>query len=75
MDVPTLDAILASGKQLLDENEAAVFLDSKPGTLQVWRSTGRYAIPYVKVGRNVRYRRVDLEAWLQQRTRTSGETV
>jgi excisionase family DNA binding protein len=56
--------------QLLDEQAAATYLDLKPGTLSVWRSTGRYAIPFVKIGRNVRYRRTDLDAWLEQRTRT-----
>lgn len=56
--------------QLLDEQAAATYLDLKPGTLSVWRSTGRYAIPFVKIGRNVRYRRADLDAWLEQRTRT-----
>lgn len=56
--------------QLLDEKAAATYLDLKPGTLSVWRSTGRYAIPFVKIGRNVRYRRADLDAWLEQRTRT-----
>lgn len=55
--------------QLLDEQAAAAYLDLKPGTLSVWRSTGRYAIPFVKIGRNVRYRRADLDVWLEQRTR------
>ena len=56
--------------RLLDEQAAAAYLDLKPGTMAVWRSTGRYAIPFVKIGRNVRYRRADLDAWLAQRTRT-----
>ena len=59
----------------MDENEAAVFIQSKPGTMQVWRSTGRYALPFIRVGRNVRYRRSDLEAWLELRTRKSGATA
>lgn len=57
-------------KELLDEKTAAEYLDTQPGTLAVWRSTGRYAIPFVKIGRNVRYRRTDLDAWLAQRVRT-----
>ena len=60
---------------MLDEKKAAVILDTTVGTLQVWRSTGRYGIPFIKIGRNVRYRRSDLEAWLTSRTRTSGATA
>jgi predicted site-specific integrase-resolvase len=61
-------------RDLLNEKAAAAFLDVEPGTLSVWRSTGRYGIPFVKVGHLVRYRRTDLEDWLQSRTRTSGST-
>ena len=42
-------------EQLLTGDEAAKILDVTPGTLQVRRSTGRYKLPFVKVGRNVRY--------------------
>lgn len=53
--------------ELLDEKQAASVLSIKPGTLSVWRSTGRYSIPFVKVGRSVRYRLSDLNAWLESR--------
>ena len=33
-------------------------------TLAIWRCTGRVNIPYVKVGRAVRYRREDIETYL-----------
>ena len=55
--------------ELLDERAAAKFLDLKPGTLSVWRCTGRYRIPFIKVGCRVRYRRSALEAWLDSRVR------
>jgi excisionase family DNA binding protein len=55
--------------RFLTEAEAAKLLDIKPGTLSVWRSTGRYKIPFVKVGRNVRYTRESLDAWLESRIR------
>lgn len=70
----TAPASSLARRELLDEKAAAEFLDIAPGTLSVWRSTGRYCIPFVKVGRRVRYRRVDLEAWLASRTRTNGAT-
>lgn len=60
---------------LLDEKQAAEVLTVEPGTLSVWRSTGRYKIPFVKVGRRVRYRHSDLLAWLESRTRSNGATA
>ncbi len=59
---------------LVDEREAARILDVAPGTLSVWRSTGRYRLPFVKVGRKVRYSREGLHAWLDGRTRVNGAT-
>lgn len=61
--------------ELLDEKKAAIFIDVIPGTLSVWRSTGRYNLPFIKVGRKVRYRRADLEVWLELRTRANGATA
>jgi excisionase family DNA binding protein len=57
-----------AGSTLLCDELAAELLDIAPGTLAVWRSTRRYQIPFVKVGRNVRYRREDLLAWIESRT-------
>jgi len=69
-----LQNILQASKELLDDKAAAALLDVTPGTLSVWRSTGRYVLPFLKVGRKVRYRRVDLLAWLEKRTRSTGAT-
>ena len=55
--------------RLLTDDEAAKILDVTCGTLQVWRSTGRYKLPFIKVGRNVRYVKSNLIDWLQERTR------
>jgi uncharacterized protein YjcR len=52
---------------LLNEQQAAEALGVKPATLQAWRSTKRYAIAYIKVGRLVRYRRSVLQAFLASR--------
>jgi len=71
----TTQKVINSPRDLLDANQAAIILDVTPGTMGVWRSTGRYSIPFIKVGRKVRYRRADLEAWLESRTRASGSTV
>jgi hypothetical protein len=53
---------------LMTEAEAAVVLDCVPGTLSVWRSTGRYDLPYVKIGRSVRYKREDVLEFIRRRT-------
>lgn len=53
--------------RLLNEREAADFLGLKPNTLAAWRSTGRYGLPFLKVGKPVRYRLADLEKWLSAR--------
>jgi len=71
----TIQTIIDKTRELVDEKEAARILDISPGTLAVWRSTGRYNLRFLKVGRNVRYRRADLEAWLERRTRETGATA
>lgn len=71
----TNQSIIEAGHDLLDEKVAAALLTVAPGTLSVWRSTGRYNLPFLKVGRNVRYRRADLMAWLEKRTRETGATT
>ena len=43
--------------QLLTTLQAAALLDVSAATLEVWRSTKRYPLPYLKIGRNVRYRK------------------
>lgn len=69
------EIIRTQSGDLLDEAAAAEILDVKPGTLSVWRSTGRYGIPFIKVGRKVRYSRGALQAWLETRTRSNGATA
>lgn len=71
----SLKEIIETSKELLDPSAAAVAIGVSPGTLSVWRSTGRYSLPFIKVGRKVRYRRCDLESWLQSRCRESGATA
>jgi excisionase family DNA binding protein len=55
----------------LDTPAAAEYLGVKPRTLEVWRSTGRYELPFEKRGRNVRYRKSALDRFLASRTFTS----
>lgn len=54
----------------LSPADAAAFLGVSEQTLAVWRCTKRYPLPYVKVGRLVRYKTSDLQAFLELRTIT-----
>jgi excisionase family DNA binding protein len=54
---------------LLNDQEAADYLSVKRHTLAIWRSTGRYNLPFVKLGRLVRYKKSDLDAFIERRTR------
>jgi len=69
----TLRTRLDAQDPLLDEKQAADFLSMSPGMLSVWRATRRYDLPFVKVGRSVRYRLSDLQAFLDARTVSNGD--
>ncbi len=49
----------------LNRKDAAEYLGLTEGTLAVWASTGRYQLPFVKVGRKVFYRLSDLDAFIE----------
>lgn len=51
----------------INEKRTAEVLGVKVSTLTNWRTTGRYALPYIKVGRLVRYRVADLAQWIARR--------
>lgn len=57
----------------LDTKDAAEFLGVTVPTLNVWRCTGRYSLPFIRVGRKIRYRLSDLEKFLE--SRTVGEAI
>ena len=54
--------------RLLTPDEAAEFLGVTESTLATWRSTRRYNLPWVRVGRRIRYRLGDLTVWIEDRT-------
>jgi excisionase family DNA binding protein len=53
--------------KLLTPDEAAKLLGTTVGTLSVWRCTRRHNLPFIRVGRLVRYDREDLRAWIVER--------
>jgi excisionase family DNA binding protein len=64
---------LLKNADLLTNDQAAAYLGVTPRTLEVWRCTKRHNIPYIKVGRLVKYRQNALDSWLI--ARTIGEIV
>jgi excisionase family DNA binding protein len=63
---PILASLIRS--DLLNTEQAAAYLGVTSRTLEVWRCTKRQAIPYIKVGRLVKYRKTELDQWLAQQT-------
>lgn len=57
---------------LVSREDAAAYLGVSPKTLATWATTRRYLLPYVKVGRVVRYRLADLDRFIESRTVTPG---
>lgn len=53
---------------LLSRDEAAAYLGISPKTLATWASTKRYPLPFVKIGRAVKYRVATLDAFIESRT-------
>ena len=58
---------------LLTQEEVAEVLGVSKGSLEVWRSTGKHGIPFVKVGRLVRYRIDAIAAYVEQQTQAGTE--
>lgn len=49
---------------LLTENELAELLDVKPHTLATWRADGK-GPDFTKLGKQIFYRKSDVEDWIQ----------
>ena len=50
--------------RLLSRREAAAYLGVTEQTLAIWKCTGRQSLPCVKIGRLVKYRLADLDAFI-----------
>ena len=58
---------------LMTPRDAAVYIGVKINTLAVWRMTNRYGLPFVKLGKVVRYRKADLDIWIKNRLQNSSK--
>ena len=54
--------------KLLTRKEAAEYLGCTEGTLAAWKCTKRYPLPYVRIGRNIRYKLADLLDFVSNNT-------
>ncbi|PIP88753.1 MAG: excisionase [Bdellovibrionales bacterium CG22_combo_CG10-13_8_21_14_all_38_13] len=57
-----------SNNKLLTPMQVAEYLGVDSETLNVWRATQRYNLPYIKVGRLVRYKSEDVQTFIESRT-------
>ena len=64
-----------SPADLMTDAQVAQLLDVSTKTLATWRSTGRYALPFLRIGARIRYRRQDVAAWLDSRRRGAPEAI
>ena len=54
-----------TASDLLDEIQAAAYLVIKPRTLRLWRNSR--GLPHLKItSKEIRYRRSDLDGWLNR---------
>lgn len=72
MQSKVTNLIPSPNPDLLNSHQAAQYIGVTPGTLEVWRCTKRYQIPFIKVGRLVRYRKSALDIFLDQQTVDAG---
>ncbi len=63
-----INSPLSAKPNLLSRKEAASYLGVAEQTLAIWKTTKRYNLPVVKVGRLVRYKQADLDAFIASRT-------
>ncbi len=59
-------------EQLLTTEQAAELLLLSPQTLVVWRCTRRYALPFIRVGRLIRYRAEDVASFIENQRVSPG---
>jgi len=69
----TQSAVLSTHKDqstdpLFSSDDAARYIGVASRTMAVWRCTGRYDIPYIKVGRLAKYRKSALDVYLERHT-------
>ncbi len=57
----------SSISEMVTPEQVSRSINVTEGTLQVWRSTGRYDLPYIKIGGKVMYRISDVNKFIESR--------
>lgn len=73
METGTTVGVRGRSSKLLTTDQAAELVGAKPQTLSIWRCSGRQHIPYVRIGRLVRYREQDVLDWIDKNVVQGGE--
>ena len=68
-EIPSGVAFMRS--ELLSRKEAAAYLGVAEQTLAIWKCTKRYDLPYVKIGKLVKYRKSDLDAFIARNVQSA----
>ena len=55
----------------MDQKTAAAYLGTTVGSLNVWRTTGKHKIPYVRWGHNIRYKKAELDVWIAKHSQNA----
>lgn len=63
----SIDARRGEGERLLTVNDVAALLQLRPSTIYSWAQEG--SIPSLKIGRAIRFRTSDIDAWLDRSLR------
>ena len=61
-----------SAGENLTPRQTSELLNVPESTLAVWRSTNRVVLPFFKLGSHVRYRRTDLESFIERHLRNGA---
>lgn len=59
---------ITTESKLMTQGQAANYLNTSVGVLNTWRSTGKQKIPFVRWGRCIRYKREDLDRWIESQS-------
>lgn len=62
-------------ERLMTRKEVAAYLGVQPGTLARWKWAGVDSPPCIKMGRSVRYRQSEVDAWLWRRAGVSESAI
>lgn len=55
----------------MTQAQAAKYLGTTVGTLNSWRYYGKNTIPFIRWGNRIRYRKSDLDTWIEQNIQTT----